>query len=207
MKGLIIKDFYQMKSYLRVFLVVVLFCVLAGISNQDAIFMTYYPAILMGVMPITMFAYDEKEKFLRLLSALPIKRRTYVTEKYLFGFLLVLFACIATGTVQGIKMMMAGGFVLIDFALIMTIPLAIGMVAPAIVLPLIFWLGTEKGRFVNIIVLVIALSFIKFFVDMGSDFQLIVDAQQMVFLMMGAAILIYFLSWCVTVMIFEKKEY
>lgn len=207
MKGLLIKDFYQMQSYLRVFLVVVLFCVLAGFSNEDAVFMTYYPAILMGMLPITMYAYDEKEKFLKLLSALPIKKRTYVTEKYVFGFLMVLMACTATGTVQAIKMGMDGSFVLTDFALLMTMPLAIGIVAPSIVLPLIFLLGTEKGRFVNILVMVIALSFIKVFMDLGSDFRVIIDAKQMVFLMLGAAVLIYFISWLITSMIFEKKEY
>ncbi|MBQ3559741.1 MAG: ABC-2 transporter permease [Agathobacter sp.] len=207
MKGLLIKDFYQMQSYLRVFLVVVLFCVLAGFSNQDAVFMTYYPAILMGMMPITMYSYDEKENFLKLLSALPMKKRTYVTEKYIFGFMMVLLACAATGTVQAIKMSMDGSFVLTDFALIMTLPLAIGMVAPSIVLPLIFLLGTEKGRFVNILVMAIALSFIKVFMDLGSDFQIIIDAKQLVFLLLGGATLLYFISWLITSTIFEKKEY
>jgi len=207
MKGLMIKDFYQLKSYLRVFLVMILFCVLIGFSDQDAVFMTYYPPILMGMMPITMFAYDEKDKFLTLLSALPIKKRTYVTEKYLFGFLLVFLACIATGTVQGIKMMMDGNFVLADFALVMTVPLAIGMVAPSVVLPLIFLLGTEKGRFVNIIVVVIAISFINLFMKMESNFQLIVDAKQLVLIMLGAAMLVYVISWWITSVIFEKKEY
>jgi len=159
------------------------------------------------MLPITMYAYDEKEKFLKLLSALPIKKRTYVTEKYVFGFLMVLMACTATGTVQAIKMGMEGSFVLTDFALLMTMPLAIGMVAPSIVLPLIFLLGTEKGRFVNILVMIIALSFIKVFMDLGSDFQVIIDAKQMVFLMLGVAVLIYFISWLITSMIFEKKEY
>lgn len=207
MKGLLIKDFYQMKSYLRVFLVVVLICVIMGFSNQDGVFMTYYPAVLMGMMPMTMYAYDEKDKFFGLLSSLPIKKRTYVTEKYLFGFLLVLMACIATGIVQAFKMIGAGSFVFADFALIMIMPLAIGMVAPSIVLPLIFLLGTEKGRFVNILVMIIALSFISVFIDMGSDFQVIVDAKQMVFIMLGVAALLYVISWLITSAIFEKKEY
>ena len=37
MMGLILKDIYQLKSYTRVFLVVVLFCVIMGFSGQDAV--------------------------------------------------------------------------------------------------------------------------------------------------------------------------
>lgn len=207
MKGLMIKDIYQLKSYTRVFLVVVLFCILMGFSEQDAVFMTYYPGVLMGMMPITLYAYDEKEKFLALLSTLPIKKRTYVTAKYILGFLLVLLACVATGAVQGFKMVQTGNFVTMDFLLVMSVALAIGLVSPAIVLPLIFLLGTEKGRFVNIIVVVIAISFINLFMKMESDFQVIVDAQQVVLIIIGVAVLIYGLSWWITATIFEKKEY
>lgn len=207
MKGLMIKDIYQLKSYTRVFLVVVLFCIIMGFSGQDAVFMTYYPGVLMGMMPITLYAYDEKAKFHTLLSTLPIKKRTYVTAKYVLGFLLILLTCIATGGVQCAKMLQSGNFVLIEFFMVMALALAVGLIAPAIVLPLIFLLGTEKGRFVNIIVVVIAISFINLFMDMGDSFTVIINAEQMVIAIIGAAILIYILSWAITAAIFDKKEY
>lgn len=207
MKGLLLKDIYQLKNYMRVFLVLILFCIIIGFSGQDAIFMTYYPAVLMGMMPITLFAYDEKEKFFALLSTLPIKKRTYVTAKYIMGFLLVLLACVATGAMQGFKMIQADSFVFVDFLLIMALALAIGLIAPAIVLPLIFLLGTEKGRFVNIIVMVIAISFINLFMKLESGFQVIVDAEQVVYIIIGVAALVYGVSMWITSSIFEKKEY
>ena len=207
MKGLMIKDLYQLKSYTRVFLVVVLFCIIMGFSGQDAVFMTYYPGVLMGMMPITLFAYDEKAKFFQLLATLPIKKRTYVTAKYLLGFCLIFIACAATGMVQGLKMIHAGLFVILDFSMVMALALAIGLIAPSIVLPLIFLLGTEKGRFVNIIVVVIAIAFINLFMDMGDDFSLILNAEQLVVGIIGIALLIYLLSWGITSAIFEKKEY
>lgn len=207
MKGLILKDIYQLKSYTRVFLVVVLFCVLMGFGDQDAVFMTYYPGVLMGMMPITLFAYDEKAKFHTLLASLPIKKRTYVTAKYIIGFLLILVACVATGAIQGYKMVQAGNFVLPEFLMVMALALAVGLIAPAIILPLIFLLGTEKGRFVNILVMVIAISLIKVFMDMGDDFQMILNAEQTVLVIIAIAVLIYSISWCITAAIFEKKEY
>ena len=207
MKGLILKDIYQLKSYTRVFLVVVLFCIIMGFSGQDAVFMTYYPGVLMGMMPITLYAYDEKANFHTLLTTLPIKKRTYVTAKYVIGFLLILLACVAVGAVQAVKMMQAGSFVFIDFMLVMALALAIGLIAPAIVLPLIFLLGTEKGRFVNIIVVAIAIAFINLFMDMGDDFSVILNAEHFVFILIGVAVLIYTISWAITACIFEKKEY
>jgi len=207
MKGLLLKDIYQLKNYMRVFLVLVLFCVIIGFSGKDAIFMMYYPAVLMGMMPITLFAYDEKEKFFSLLSTLPIKKRTYVMAKYVMGILLVLLACVATGAMQGYKMIQADSFVFFDFLLVMALALAIGLIAPAIVLPLIFLLGVEKGRFVNIIVIAIALACTNIFMKLESDFQVIVDAQKVVYIIIGAAVLIYGVSCWITSIIFEKKEY
>ena len=207
MVGLILKDMYQLKSYTRVFLVVVFFCIIMGFSGQDAVFMTYYPSVLMGMMPITLFAYDEKAKFHTLLTTLPIKKRTYVTAKYVIGILLILLTCVAVGTVQAVKMVQAGSFVFEEFMLVMALALSIGLVAPAFVLPLIFLLGTEKGRFVNIIVVAIAIVFINIFMDMGDNFSVILDARQFVFLLIALTLLIYFLSWLITAIIFDKKEY
>lgn len=207
MKGLIIKDLYQLKSYTRVFLVVVLFCIIMGFSGQDAVFMTYYPGVLMGMMPITLFAYDEKAKFHTLLATLPVKKRTYVTAKYVLGFLLILLACMATGFVQSVKMIQVGAFVLADFMMVMSLALAVALVSPAIVLPLIFLLGTEKGRFVNIIVVVLAISFINLFIQMGDDFSIILNAEQIVLGIIAAAVLMYTVSWAITAVIFDKKEY
>ena len=207
MKGLIIKDFYQLKSYMRVFLFVILFCIIMGFTGEDAVFMTYYPGVMVGMMPITLYAYDEKEKFHALLATLPIKKHTYVTAKYILGFLLILLACIATGSVQGMKMLQAGNFVFSDFGMVMALALAVSLVPPAIVLPLIFLFGAEKGRFLNIVVIVIAISLINVFMDMGSDFSIILNAEQMVLAIIAAAVLIYVISWAVTAAIFEKKEY
>ena len=207
MMGLILKDIYQLKSYTRVFLVVVLFCVIMGFSSQDTVFMTYYPSVLMGMMPITLYAYDEKAKFHTLLTTLPIKKRTYVTAKYVIGILLILLTCVAVGIVQGVKMVQAGSFVFEEFMLVIALALSIGLIAPAFVLPLIFLLGTEKGRFVNIIVVAIAITFINIFMEMGDNFSVILDARQFVFLLIVLALLIYFISWLITAVIFEKKEY
>ena len=207
MLGLMIKDVYQLKSYTRAFLVVVLFCIIMSVSGQDAVFMTYYPGVLMGMMPITLFAYDEKAKFFSLLSSLPVKKRTYVTAKYLMGFLLILLACVATGGMQAFKMVQAGTFVLSEFLMVMSLALAVALVAPSIVLPLIFLLGTEKGRFVNILVVAIAISLINVFLDMGDNFQMVLDAEAIILVIIAVSVLVYILSWAITAFIFEKKEY
>jgi len=178
-----------------------------GFSGQDAVFMTYYPSVLMGMMPMTLYAYDEKAKFHTLLTTLPVKKRTYVTAKYVIGIMLILLTCVAVGIVQGVKMFQAGAFVFEEFMLVMALALSIGLVAPAFVLPLIFGLGTEKGRFVNIIVVAIVITFINIFMEMGDNFSVILDARQFVFLLIALALLIYFISLLITVVIFEKKEY
>ena len=206
MKGLILKDFYQLSSYKRIFVVLLLFCVLMGFTNEDTVFLTFYPAFLMGMMPITMYAYDEKAKFHMLLSSLPVKKSTYVSAKYVFALLLIVGACVLTGTVQGIKMAVGGTFAIMDFLMIMGLMIAVALVAPAVVLPFIFLLGTEKGRFVNIIVVAGTVSVINIFMNLGDDFQQITSANQIVAIVIAAAVVIFTVSWMITAKIFEKKE-
>ena len=207
MKGLILKDIYQLKSYSRVFIALVIFCVLLAFTEENTIFLMLYPGVLMGMMPITMYAYDEKAKFHSFLAALPVRKQDYVTAKYILGIGLNLLTCLLTGTIQAIHMISNGTFVFSELLMVIALAFAVGLVAPAVVLPFIFALGTEKGRFVNIIVVAISVSVISIFMNMGSDFQILMDAQQMILIALAAALLIYTLSWWITTRIYDKKEY
>ena len=207
MKGLILKDLYQLKSYSRVFIAVLFMCVLMAFDDENTIFLMIYPSVIMGMMPITMYAYDEKAKFHGFLATLPVKKQTYVTAKYLFGLGLNIAACLLMGSIQMVQTLTKGTFIFSELAMAVALALAVGLVAPAVILPFIFALGTEKGRFVNIIAVGFTLLLINVFMNSGNNFQILLDEQQKVL----AAILVggglYFLSCCISIVICNKKEY
>ena len=64
MRGLFLKDFYQYKQYCRLFflMVIPLFLVLSFSANGGNTFLLFYPAMLAGMMPMTIMAYEEKDR-------------------------------------------------------------------------------------------------------------------------------------------------
>ena len=87
MKGLLIKDgrilFKRSKRSLLFFCV---FGFLISWSNDSAFFITWF--MLMGsILSINTISYDEYDNCYPFLMTLPVSRKTYAAEKYVFGLL------------------------------------------------------------------------------------------------------------------------
>lgn len=93
MKGLFLKDFHYMllqKSFLILILVIGFALSLTMSDGYYFVigYLTFMGAIL-GTMSITM---DDQTNGMAFLFTLPISRKQYVTEKYLFSILVMLFS-------------------------------------------------------------------------------------------------------------------
>lgn len=143
MKGLLIKDLYMIRSYCRTVAVIaaVFLGVYALAGSEEISFYLFLPCMLAGILPMTLLSYDERAKWDVTAGAMPVTRDQLVTAKYLLVPLLLtpvaLLSCIATLVRCG---SLAAG------ANMLTVAIAIGLFAPAIILPFIFALGVEKGR-------------------------------------------------------------
>lgn len=88
MKGLLIKDFKLiMTRGIFLFFVIAGYIVFqfgAGNSQTSVGFVT----LMLSLFSITSITYDEYENGMPFLFTLPITRKQYVQEKYVFGFLL-----------------------------------------------------------------------------------------------------------------------
>ena len=87
-KGLMVKDFQLMKSQMKLFFIVLIFwgVIMAGSLNMT--FFVGYSALLCSFMLISTFSYDAFENGNAYLFTLPVSRRDYIFEKFVFGFLL-----------------------------------------------------------------------------------------------------------------------
>lgn len=88
MRGLLVKDFrlfFMQKQFWMIILVLTLFFALSG---QSVHFMIAYVTMLCTYFTVSTVSYDELNRGYAFLFTLPISRRGYVAEKYLFAFLL-----------------------------------------------------------------------------------------------------------------------
>lgn len=147
MKGLLRKDLYMMWKYCRLLLgICVIFLAISVLGGEDNLFFLVYPVLLGGVLPVTLMSYDERFGWNRYCDALPISRRTVVNERYALGFLSFAALYLLTLAAQAAVQLPRGqGAMLGQIALLLP---GIGLLPSAILLPIVFRWGVEKGRLV-----------------------------------------------------------
>lgn len=138
MNALILKDCYVLWKQLKIFLIIIL--VLSAFNSAfNSVFATLYAAML----PYTAMAYDERSKWDQLAAMMPYSTRDIVLSKYLLGMLCTAAAAILSLLVQAVAApLLHTAFqpqtTLFSFFAALCILAAI--------LPVMFWLGVEKGR-------------------------------------------------------------
>ena len=146
MTGLILKDFFLMRKGLKSYLLImVLYAVMAWLDILNFGFIITFVQVMLMVLPISAFAYDEQAKWDRYAMSLPVGRKKVVGARYLF----VLGLALCT-TALGL----AGCAVLalmqredpVEMLLTLEVSAALGLLVPAIMLPLSYKLGAERAR-------------------------------------------------------------
>ena len=150
MKGLLIKDFQlaktQGKMLLIVALVIGVFMEIAGMSEG---FATGYITIIMSVFAATSISYDEYENCFSFLLVLPVSRKEYVNEKYVFSGILIFSAWLVGLTVGSVFRIIRGEPVLsVEWLAGCFSYITVAVVFLSLMLPLRLKYEGEKGRVV-----------------------------------------------------------
>ena len=149
MKGLLLKDAYQAWYYAKMVVVAAVVMMGAGVISMmnGANFFIVYAGFLLGMMPMTLLAYDQTSNFNEYSAALPATKEQLVGCKYIVGLCgLVLaeaFAAAALGMAQL-------HWVAVDSALVISTLVQVGMttlLSSTILLPLSYRFGYEKAKY------------------------------------------------------------
>ena len=144
MKGLFIKDLELALVQKKFFGMILVIGIILSFTS-DIAFATGYLIILCTMFVITTVSYDEFENGYGYLMTLPIQRKDYVKEKYLFGILIAFCGCVISMGIQFIcnwKEKISVSEIL--GASIILISVGLGMVG--VMFPCVLKFGTEKGR-------------------------------------------------------------
>ena len=145
MKGLIIKDLINLRSQMKLYGLIFIMWFFLGYVNHSASFFSGLMIMFVVLIPMTAVSFDAKYKWDRYALTMPVSRRDLVHSKYL----LMLLTLAATAAVT-----FAGSFVLsgdLRYSAESTwVLMCTGVLMNAILMPLIFKFGVEKGRFVVI---------------------------------------------------------
>lgn len=201
MKSLLLKDFYQLLCHFKVFCIVaVLFLVVVAVNGAN-LFAAIYLSAVIGITPMTLLAYDESSGWDIYAQTLPCTVAQLVAVKYIIGLVLNMAALL----VLMLVIVLAGhGW---GSLIIMTLTqLIFSLMVMALTLPLSFKFGTNKGR-------VIYWALMLIFIGIGRVIYKVLDIWGVgigtlsLLAALGAVVIIYLLSWLLSVQFYKKRQF
>ena len=198
MKGLLLKDWYLTVKYLRMLILISLLFAAMSVFSPENGFFRIYPAVMFAMIPVSLYSYDDREKWTVYAQAFPVSRAQYVTEKYLFGAICTA-ALVALLTVLHLVTGTDG----LDGAL--TLPLVLGLGSASLMLPVLFRFGAEKGRIAYLVFIgVICGGGAALSISAPPEGGTVMPTPPLA--LCAGAIVLYILSWRLSVALYQKRE-
>jgi ABC-type transport system involved in multi-copper enzyme maturation permease subunit len=209
MRGLLLKDLINLKTYGRsVILIVTVFTAFAFFSD-DSSFTTTFISILFAIMAITSMSYDELAKWNIYALSMPISRKELVLGKYLLAFILVCLGVAISLIIAVIPVFMGNEADLLMLMLTVLTSGSVALIMLTILLPLVYKFGIEKSRIILFIVLFIPSILLAILAQTGlimpnkaTDILIITLLQ----ILPIVALVLFVASYFISVAIFNNKE-
>ena len=207
MKGLIKKDFYIIKQNMKYIL---LFLAVFGIIALEGDNILYFiPVFLITMIFITTFSYDDYNNWDAYAVTLPNGRKNVVKSKYIASITLTVFATLITYILSVIIGAINGNLDLSNMTSLILSGLFSVVLIQAIMYPLIFKFGAEKGRiwlFVGVFLSVTIISII--FKNISIPASIITFfSNYYVILLLSFIVVAMTISYIVSKKIYSKKEF
>lgn len=174
MKGLLLKDWYQVWSSMKTMylaVAVVLIIWMFG-SSSSYVFPVSYAAFFLGILPVNLLTYDQSVGWVEYGQTLPVSKKTLVAEKYLVGLLCAAAAVVIGGLFVTVIPLRTGTAPDKDVLSLLAGSVCSILLVNGISLPLLYRFGAEKARMIYI------LTFAGFGAMLGGGGAVLQEVQQ-----------------------------
>ncbi len=217
MRGMLVKDFRLLWMQKQFFAVIIALSVFLLFSGQTASFIIFYCMAMGMYLSLSMIAYDEYENGYAFLFTLPVSRRGYVIEKYVFSVICTVAMCGLSATVCGIAEWIRQPELNVAELILTAVS---GMFAMqglfAVIVPFRLKFGAEKGRIVIVIATVAISGIVMVTAQMGKTVPALRETLQQLGNVSGpalcasmilAVLAVMGISVPVSIHIVEKKQF
>lgn len=206
MKGLLIKDIYMIMKYCRVYLLIFVVFIIVSAAGNDNLFFNFYTCLLTGMIPVTLLGYDERSKWNQYCGTLPYTKAQIVSGKYLIGLLTQITVIAVSAFTQAIRMYISGTFDIKGYLTLMALLMILSCFS-SISLPFMFKYGVEKGRIAYYIMIGVVCG------GGAAAARLFENMEAVEFHTGGLlpvlcimTIIIYMLSWYLSIVFYKKRD-
>lgn len=210
MKSLLLKDLMALKSYSKTLVLLIGLFIVLSFGNEDTNFLSGIIILMMAMLTVTSFSYDQYANWDLFSQTLPISRKDVVMSKYLLGILsifsggvLAVFFTFIISLIKSLEvdaaetMMTSGAIALVAFLFL------------GLVIPLVYKFGVERSRMITIAVLAVPSIIVVFLSKIGVDFSVLDNLSPSALLLAGSACVIGLLliSYSISAKIYMKKDF
>ena len=213
MKGLLLKDVYQMWYYTRVIILAAVVMMLVGVfgMKEGSNFFMLYGGFLLGIFPMTLLAYDQNSRFSAYSAALPVTKEQLVGSKYLIGLgAMALSELLSMAALAAAQLLWGTVTVQITVATLLQVAM-LTLLGNMILLPLTYRFGYEKARYVYYLCIGVLACLMGIAVSSGGILlNSILPAHGSLLVLvvvLAAALALYALSWRLSVAWYGKAEF
>ena len=217
MVGLLIKDMRLFLGQKNIYVAVLVFSAIMALTGQDIFFVISYCTMLCTFFTISTVSYDEFNHGYAFLFTMPITRKGYALEKYLFGALMGGGVWLVTMILGGIYSSMTDPeFVTSEWFVGAIWILLVMAIMLCVMLPLQIKFGADKSRvalFGLVIIIVAGSSFFMKIVQNTDlpkpDITWMTEISMGIWLLTGAAVtaIAVVISILISIKILENKQF
>lgn len=212
MKGLIIKDILNLKSYIKQLLLVLVFFTIYGFAMNNGAVVAVMFVVFTSMTVITSMGYDEKANWNKYALTMNITRKDIVASKYVFFILSIIIGFII-GIISslGINVILKETLNIEELLISSMVSTSVFIIVYSIIIPIIFKIGTEKARIIMIAIFfipsIIVYLGIEFFKDKNIPIPDENTLMSIIYIIPVITIVVLFISYKISINIFSKKEF
>lgn len=209
MKGLILKDLYNLARTLRMMLVMLLVMGVFFAQNGVA-FLSSYLIVMCSMLVVTTMSYDDLAKWDNFALTLPLSRRDIVLGKYGTMLALNLFGAAFSIAIGLPILYFSNSMGILELLLTAGASLLVGFLYSSICIPLLYKFGTEKARLMMIVLIMVptfgVVSLIRWFPNLFSWVSLFTPLTFALAAIALTALVVAGSIW-LSIRIYSKKEF
>ena len=163
MRGLLEKDFRIVGKRKMIFIIALIIAVFFSFNSKDPSLIMGYLTFMVTLVGLSTLSYDEFDNGYSFIFTLPITRKLYVVEKYLFSVLLGVMSIVAGIAILFIGQSIVGNdFQLPQYLSVLLQILTFLFILSSVMIPTLLKFGQERSRMVLFLItgVFIALIFI-----------------------------------------------
>ena len=153
MRGLLLKDWYMMMKCCRAYILLfVVYAVAAMFGGGSNIYWVFYVAMFLGMIPMTIYAYDERDDWAVYSLTHPHTRTRIASSKYVLSLCITAVGVALVAAVGAVGIVRTGTFVPETYVFMLALAAAAFTVPSSLTMPFMFALGAERGRIAYIVI-------------------------------------------------------